>query len=53
MYELRDGAGHRGVTLVDEHVVAVIGVNEASAHMLDRFALHDKEHAAFSAPGGH
>jgi SulP family sulfate permease len=23
--------------------VAVIGVNEASAHMLDRFALHDKD----------
>jgi SulP family sulfate permease len=33
--------------------VAVIGVNEASAHMLDRFALHDKEHAAFSGVGGH
>jgi SulP family sulfate permease len=32
--------------------VSVIGVNAASAHMLDRFALHDKEHAAFSAPGG-
>ena len=28
--------------------IAVIGVNEASAHMLDRFALHDKEHASFS-----
>ncbi|MBB3979978.1 SulP family inorganic anion transporter [Rhizobium sp. TRM96647] len=33
--------------------VAVIGVNAASAHMLDRFALHDKEHAAFSAQSGH
>jgi hypothetical protein len=33
--------------------VAVIGVNEASAHMLDRFALHDKEHAAFLASAGH
>ena len=33
--------------------VAVIGVNEASAHMLDRFALHDKDHAAFSASAGH
>ncbi|MEW9614949.1 STAS domain-containing protein [Shinella sp. S4-D37] len=33
--------------------VAVIGVSEASAHMLDRFALHDKDHAAFSAQGGH
>ncbi len=33
--------------------VAVIGVNEASAHMLDRFALHDKDHAAFSATAGH
>ncbi len=30
---------------------AVIGVNEASAHMLDRFALHNKEHASFSASG--
>ena len=33
--------------------VAVIGVNEASANMLDRFALHDKDHAAFSTQGGH
>ena len=33
--------------------VSVSGVNEASAHMLDRFALHDKEHAAFSASTGH
>ena len=31
--------------------IAVVGVNEASAHMLDRFALHDKEHAGFSASG--
>ena len=31
--------------------VAVIGVNEASADMLDRFALHDKEQASFSASG--
>ena len=33
--------------------VRVIGLNEASAHMLDRFAVHDKEHAAFAAQGGH
>lgn len=33
--------------------VEVIGANEASASMIDRFALHDKEHAALSAPPGH
>jgi sulfate permease, SulP family len=26
--------------------VEVIGVNEASAHMIDRFALHDKQDGA-------
>ncbi len=29
--------------------VRVDGLNDASAHMLDRFALHDKEHAAAAA----
>jgi len=29
--------------------VAIIGLNEASAHMLDRFALHDKPGAAATA----
>ena len=33
--------------------VTVRGVNEASARMIDRFALHDKEHAAFTAPATH
>ncbi|MBD8650002.1 SulP family inorganic anion transporter [Rhizobium sp. CFBP 13726] len=33
--------------------VEVIGANEASASMIDRFALHDKEHAALSATPGH
>jgi SulP family sulfate permease len=38
---------HRGVD------VDVVGVNEASAGMIDRFALHDKEHASFSASAAH
>ncbi|MBB6509262.1 SulP family sulfate permease [Rhizobium soli] len=33
--------------------VEVIGANEASASMIDRFALHDKEHAALSVTPGH
>ena len=33
--------------------VEVIGANEASASMIDRFALHDKEHAALLATPGH
>ncbi|TWF56746.1 SulP family inorganic anion transporter [Neorhizobium alkalisoli] len=33
--------------------VEVRGANEASASMIDRFALHDKEHASLSAPTGH
>ncbi len=33
--------------------VSVIGANAASAHMLDRFALHDKEHAAFATGPTH
>ncbi|MDX3928735.1 MAG: SulP family inorganic anion transporter [Shinella sp.] len=33
--------------------VTVRGVNEASAHMLDRFALHDKDHAAFASRSPH
>ncbi len=33
--------------------VTVRGVNEASAGMIDRFALHDKEHASLSASAGH
>ena len=33
--------------------VEVIGLNAASAHMLDRFAVHDKDHATAMAPGGH
>ena len=33
--------------------VEVRGVNEASASMIDRFALHDKEHAALEASAAH
>ena len=33
--------------------VAVRGVNRASASMIDRFAQHDKEHAAFARQSGH
>ncbi len=33
--------------------VEVRGVNEASASMIDRFALHDKEHAALEASTAH
>ena len=33
--------------------VTVRGVNEASAGMIDRFALHDKEHASLTASAGH
>ena len=33
--------------------VTVRGVNEASAGMIDRFALHDKEHASLAASAGH
>ncbi len=33
--------------------VEVRGANETSASMIDRFALHDKEHASLSAPAGH
>ncbi|MCC2609269.1 SulP family inorganic anion transporter [Neorhizobium sp. Rsf11] len=33
--------------------VSVHGVNEASASMIDRFALHDKEHASFATPASH
>lgn len=33
--------------------VEVIGANEASAGMIDRFALHDKEHASLSATPSH
>ena len=44
----------RIIDCAKQHRIAIrIGVNEASAHMLDRFALHDKEHAAFSASAGH
>jgi SulP family sulfate permease len=30
-----------------------MGANDASASMIDRFALHDKEHASLSAPASH
>lgn len=33
--------------------VELHGVNEASANMIDRFGLHDKEHAPRTAPAGH
>ncbi|AXV14932.1 sodium-independent anion transporter [Neorhizobium sp. SOG26] len=33
--------------------VTVRGVNEASAGMIDRYALHDKEHASLTASAGH
>jgi SulP family sulfate permease len=33
--------------------VEVKGANAASASMIDRFALHDKEHASLSAPASH
>lgn len=33
--------------------VEVRGANEASASMIDRFALHDKEHASLSASAAH
>ena len=39
--------------LIEDERVSVIGANAASAHMLDRFALHDKEHAAFATGPTH
>ena len=33
--------------------VDVRGLNEASANMLDRFALHDKGDAALASTGSH
>jgi sulfate permease, SulP family len=45
------GALDKVVLKFRKHGVAVeiTGLNEASAHMMERFALHDKEHASFSA----